>query len=212
MTPLALALLIAAGLVALIDWWAALRSNKRIEYLAKPGVLLLLIGVALALDPKHGSMRAWFVAALVLSLAGDVFLMLPSDRFVQGLAAFLFAHVAYAVGFLLYSPGLPAPIITTLLVIAFSAISWRRLAGGMKVCGQSAFLPPVTAYVVVIGVMGSAALASGNALAAAGAFLFILSDSIIGETRFVGERAWGPIAIITTYHLGQALLVLSLIH
>jgi uncharacterized membrane protein YhhN len=81
----------------------------------------------------------------------------------------------------------------------------------MKTGGQTALLPPVTAYVVVIGVMGAAALASGNAVAVAGALLFILSDSIIGETRFVAERDWGPIAVITTYHLGQALLVLSLV-
>ncbi len=211
MNPLAVAILLLAGVVALVDWWAVLRSNKRIEYVAKPGVLILLIGVALALDPKYSSMRAWFVAALVLSLIGDIFLMLPSDRFVPGLSAFLLAHVAYSVGFLIDSPGSPAPIITTLLVVAFSANSWRRLAAGMKAGGQSAYLPPVTAYVVVIGVMGAAALASGNLVAVAGALLFVLSDSIIGETRFVGERSWGPMAVITTYHLGQALLVLSLV-
>ena len=43
-------------------------------------------------------MRAWFVAALVLSLAGDVFLMLPKDLFVFGLGAFLLGHLAYIVG------------------------------------------------------------------------------------------------------------------
>ena len=210
-TPLAIALLLASCGAALVDWWAVLRSNKSVEYVAKPGVLILLIGVALTLDPTYSSMRYWFVAALVLSLIGDIFLMLPSDRFVPGLSAFLLAHVAYSVGFLIHSPGSPAPIITTLLVVIFSANSWRRLAAGMKSGGQSAYLPPVTAYVVVIGVMGAAALASGNLVAVAGALLFVLSDSIIGETRFVGERSWGPMAVITTYHLGQALLVLSLV-
>ena len=43
-------------------------------------------------------MRAWFVAALVLSLAGDVFLMLPKDLFVFGLGSFLLGHIAYIVG------------------------------------------------------------------------------------------------------------------
>ena len=43
-------------------------------------------------------MRAWFVAALVLSLVGDVFLMLPQDLFVFGLGSFLLGHIAYIVG------------------------------------------------------------------------------------------------------------------
>ena len=43
--------------------------------------------------------RAWFVAALVFSLAGDVLLMLPREQFVAGLSAFLVAHLCYIVGF-----------------------------------------------------------------------------------------------------------------
>jgi uncharacterized membrane protein YhhN len=138
-TPLAVAILLAAGAVALVDWWSVLRSNKSVEYFAKPGVLILLIGVALAIDPAHPSMRGWFVGALVLSLIGDIFLMLPSDRFVPGLSAFLLAHVAYSIGFLIHSPGSPAPIVTTLVVILFSANSWRRLSAGMKAGGAVSY-------------------------------------------------------------------------
>ena len=67
------------------------------------------------------------------------------------------------------------------------------------------------AYVVVIAAMGASAVASGNALAAVGALLFMASDSLIGETRFVQPRRWGGVAIMVTYHLGQAGLVLSLV-
>ena len=146
-----------------------------------------------------------------LSLAGDVFLMLPSDRFVAGLASFLLAHVAYVVGFLIVSPGEPAPILTTLLVVVVSGLLWNRLRSGMRASGQTVFLPPVTAYVVVIGAMVACALASGNVVAMVGALAFMVSDSIIGETRFVGPRRHERIAIMTTYHLGQVLLVLSLV-
>ena len=59
---------------------------------------MLLIACALALDPDDPAVRAWFVAALVLSLAGDVFLMLPQDLFVFGLGSFLLGHIAYIVG------------------------------------------------------------------------------------------------------------------
>jgi uncharacterized membrane protein YhhN len=53
-------------------------------------------------------------------------------------------------------------------------------------------------------------VASGDALAAVGAILFMTSDGLIGEDRFVTPRAWQPMAIIVTYHVAQALLVVSL--
>src|SRR3546814_14355587 len=60
--------------------------------------MVLLIGATLALYPTDSAVRAWFIAALVLSLAGDVFLMLPKDLFVFGLGSFLLGHIAYVVG------------------------------------------------------------------------------------------------------------------
>lgn len=211
MTSLTVALLVITGVVAVVDWWAVSVGRRAVEYVAKPLTMVALIGVALALHPTTDAQRWWFVAALVLSLAGDVFLMLPSDRFVAGLASFLLAHVAYVVGFLIVSPGEPAPVVTTLLVVAVSAVLWRRLRSGMRANGQGAYLVPVTAYVVVIAVMVASALASGNWVAMVGALLFMTSDSIIGETRFVGPWRHERIAIMTTYHLGQVLLVLSLV-
>jgi hypothetical protein len=59
--------------------------------------------------------------------------------------------------------------------------------------------------------MGVSAVASANAYGVAGALLFIASDSLIAETRFVGERPWGPVAIMVTYHLALTGLVVSLV-
>jgi hypothetical protein len=44
-----------------------------------------------------------------------------------------------------------------------------------------------------------------------GASLFFASDSLIAWNRFVRPRAWAPVAIMVTYHLGQAGLVTSLV-
>jgi hypothetical protein len=41
----------------------------------------------------------WFGLGLVFSLAGDIFLMLPSRFFIAGLIAFLLGHVFYIFGF-----------------------------------------------------------------------------------------------------------------
>jgi uncharacterized membrane protein YhhN len=69
---------------------------------------------------------------------------------------------------------------------------------------------PVSLYIAAISVMVASALASGNALAATGAVLFMASDTLIAWNRFVRPLEWAPITIIVTYHLGQAGLVLSL--
>ena len=86
------------------------RSSERLEAArctyASPRRSRFSLPVALALDPVHGDMRTWFVIALVFSLLGDIFLMLPSDKFVFGLGAFLLGHVAYTVGLNLHTEGL----------------------------------------------------------------------------------------------------------
>ena len=65
----------------------------------------------------------------------------------------------------------------------------------------------VTVYMVVIGVMAGSAIAAGLPIAIAGALLFMLSDSMIAWNRFVAPFAGARLAIIVTYHVGQALLV-----
>jgi len=64
---------------------------------------------------------------------------------------------------------------------------------------------------VVITLMVGRAVAGGPLSAAVGALLFYMSDSLIGWTRFVRAHSWGPLAIIVTYQLGQAALVVSLV-
>jgi uncharacterized membrane protein YhhN len=205
-------LLALATVFAVGDWLAvAGRPDRRrtLEYVCKPATLLALFGVALTLDPVHADVRTWFVVALVLSLAGDVLLMLPRDAFVPGLASFLLAHVAYAVGFVLHSDGRwwwAGP------VALVAGVLGARLVRGITRTGPRELIGPVTAYVAVISVMATTALASGNAIGAAGALLFMGSDALIGESRFVHPHPWAPVTIMVTYHLGQALLVLSLLH
>jgi uncharacterized membrane protein YhhN len=69
----------------------------------------------------------------------------------------------------------------------------------------------VIAYLVAISLMFATALATLNPLAALGAGLFVASDSILGWRRFVHEARWMAPAVMITYHLGQAGLVISLI-
>ncbi len=90
-------LIIASG------WWhirAAYGSDSRQFYISKPLTMLLIIALAFGYQgDDHNGSHAWILLGLCLSLAGDVLLMLPRDRFIQGLAAFFVAHLCYIVGF-----------------------------------------------------------------------------------------------------------------
>jgi uncharacterized membrane protein YhhN len=227
-TGLAVALLVVFAVAAVANWVAVAGNaagadgealghgeyvaepwRQRVEYVAKPLALVALVGVALALEPADSAVRAWFVAALVLSLAGDVLLMLPSDRFVAGLAAFLLAHLAYVGG--LVADGVTAVGLTIGLAVvgvAVGLVGVPLLRGVRR--AEPAMTVPVGAYVVVISAMVLCAVGTGNGLAIAGAASFYASDALIGLTRFVRPAVWAPVAIMVTYHVGQALLTLSL--
>ena len=211
MTTAASALLALAVLAAVVDWFAVVRVRKPLEYLCKPLVTMSLVAVAATLDPRSSDQRLAFVIALVLSLAGDVALMLPSDRFVVGLGAFLLAHAAYIVGFAIVGGCTGEYAIGVAAVATLAVPLAARYIGALRRAGRRELLVPVLLYVGAISVMVASAIAVGNALAIVGASLFFVSDSLIAETRFVGPRSWGALAVIVTYHLAQVSLVLSLL-
>lgn len=204
MTTLAWALLAVAAVSAVADWVAVTRGHRRLEYVAKPATTALLVGVALALTPDDGAQRAWFVAALVLSLAGDVFLMLPRDAFVPGLASFLVAHLAYIAGLAREADG---ATVLMAVPVAMDAVLGSRIVPAT----DARLRGPVVAYMVVITAMGCVAAATGDGRAFVGAVVFMASDSMIAWNRFVRPFPSARLAIMSTYHLAQALLVLSLL-
>lgn len=222
MTDLAYLFLALTAVFALADWYAVTHDLQLLEYVSKPATMLALMGVAITLEPEVDDRRIAFVVALGLSMIGDVFLMLRHDPspngefvekgyFVPGLAAFLFAHLAYIVGFQI--DGGSVWLVLALFVairVASLAVTVRLLAS-IKERGLQALTAPVRAYALVICGMVAAAAATGEPLAIAGALLFFFSDFLIAWSRFVTSIAWAPLAIIVTYHLGQTGLVLSLI-
>jgi len=201
----------AIALVAAIaNWWSVATDHHPTEVWSKPLTLLALIGVAVTLDPADPAVRVWFVVALVFSLAGDV-LLLDDRRFVFGLAAFLCGHLAYTGGFVVaadwrwWSAAAAAVALTPLV-----ATAGRRIVAGAR-AEEPKLGPPVVAYLTVISAMAVTAAAAGNGWAVAGAALFVTSDTILGWRNFVSRRPWMPLAVMVTYHLGQAGLVASLV-
>ncbi|HEY5024562.1 MAG TPA: lysoplasmalogenase [Acidimicrobiales bacterium] len=212
MTTAAIVALVVAGLFAVGDWVARATKNTALEYLCKPATLVALLATAVALHPAHhaGARRDWFVVALVCSLVGDVLLMLPTDMFVAGLAAFLVGHLMYVAGMWAHPPSGIAVTVAALGVAVVVTPVARRILGTLR--GRAELGVPVAIYIVVISVMLATALATGNVLAGVGAALFVASDAMIAWNRFVRPLRAADLAIMVTYHLGQAGLVLSLLH
>ena len=104
----ALTLSVATFAATLALGWGEYRGPRALVYAAKPLATLLILALA-CLAPAGADPRVarWIFLGLVCSLAGDVLLMLPSDRFAAGLASFLVAHLCYIAAFTRRG-GLPA--------------------------------------------------------------------------------------------------------
>jgi uncharacterized membrane protein YhhN len=206
----AFVLLALALAAAFCNWLAVANTNKGAEYLCKPATMVLLMALAVALDPRDPTARTWFLVALAFSLAGDVFLMLPRDLFLFGLAAFLVAHLAYVAGMVVDGFGAGGLLAGVLLVAVGILVLGTQIVRAAY-ASESQMVVPVMVYIGVISAMVVAAVGVGEPLGIAGALLFYSSDALIGWSRFVREYAWAPVVIMVTYHLGQLGLVLSLI-
>jgi uncharacterized membrane protein YhhN len=205
-------LLLALALAAAVgDWIAVHQESRTLEYVCKPLTMVLLVGAALALDPADPAVRAWFVAALLLSLAGDVLLMVPKDLFVFGLGAFLLGHLAYIVG--LHVEGVDGPrfLVGIVVVMAVLAVVGTAVLRGVRAGPEPGLAGPVVAYMFVISAMVASAIGVGNVAAIVGASLFYVSDALIAWNRFVRETPHARLSVMVTYHLAQIGLVLSLV-
>lgn len=171
--------------------------------LSKPLPVLALLGWLRA--APMGAYRRLIGIGLLFSLLGDVLLAWPGDLFVFGLGAFLLAHLAYLRAYLSDCRRL-AP-----LALVVSASVGALLLAVLAYHGLGELLIPVAIYALAISAMLWRALARLTSdvpkrsawLAAAGALLFVFSDSLIGINRFVLPFDSAPYLIILSYWLGQ---------
>jgi uncharacterized membrane protein YhhN len=68
----------------------------------------------------------------------------------------------------------------------------------------------VAAYVGVIAAMVLAGFAHAGTWGVIGALAFYASDTLLGLDRFVAPLAAAPVAVMATYHLALAALLLAL--
>lgn len=203
---------IVPGAVALVDWYAVTRDDRRTEAWAKPLVMVSVIAVALVLGAGDSAAGRWLLVALVFGLLGDIALLDDSiARFQAGVYAFLVGHLAYVICF--GALGLPRPgwawaglaALAVALVITRSVVpATHRLAGALVSV-------PVAVYSLVIGAMLVCAWFTGEPWIAVGATVFVTSDTILSVDRFVRTIPHAKLALMVTYQVGQALIVVGVL-
>jgi uncharacterized membrane protein YhhN len=194
---------------ALLHIRAEYRGPRWQVYLCKPATTLSILALALWATPQDAGYRGLVVAGLACSLAGDVFLMLPSDRFREGLASFLAAHLFYVAAFSRADAGLAPLALLASAIYGCAVLAWLSPnLGRMKL--------PAATYMLAIAAMAWRAAAPWSALrsdwallALLGAVLFVASDSLLAVDRFRGRFAGAQALILGTYYPAQWLIARS---
>ncbi|HKR76176.1 MAG TPA: lysoplasmalogenase [Rhodanobacter sp.] len=203
---LAAATLLAAGAAiagALLSLYSPAWSW--LHWIAKPLATALILALAWRAWPAVSARyRRCVLAGIACSLAGDVFLMLPGDLFVPGLLAFLAGHLCFLAA-LLGDSRLAVPAWPLLACLAYGVVNlvllWGAIGAPLRV--------PVIVYVAVLATMGGQAWARSRAkqgdasarLAARGALLFMLSDSVLAWDRFRGPLPLASLWVLAAYYL-----------
>src|SRR5260370_39754675 len=130
--------------------------------------MVLLIAAALLLHPASEAERALFVVALVLGLAGDVFLMLPDDYLIPGIAVFLAGHLAYTAGFRFGTFAIVGLVVGLVIVAATAVLLLRRVLSAVGSGGRAHLRNPIIAYAIVISLITVSAAPTAPPVAAAG--------------------------------------------
>ncbi|HYJ80149.1 MAG TPA: lysoplasmalogenase [Longimicrobiaceae bacterium] len=199
-----IAAIAACGAIAILAHERGWRTGV---YVFKPLTTLLVIALAWRAG-GHPAYSQLILAGLALSLVGDVFLMLPRDRFVAGLVSFLLAHLCYMAAFASASFRLDWWVALPLAV--YSALLLRILlphTGKLKI--------PVVVYAAALAAMAWLAVERavaglpGAGFAAAGALLFVASDSALALDRFRGRFRHAQALVLATYFAAQTLIAIS---
>lgn len=195
---------------ALLHLYGAYTERKWLFYIFKPMTTLSIALLCWYLAPEINDYVWLILLGLLLSTLGDIFLMLPKDRFIPGLVSFLIAHVIYIFAFskhinVTYTWALILPLI--LIAMTYLTLLWSSLAD-MKI--------PVFVYMSVIVIMAWVSGEryfgldnSASLYAFAGALVFLFSDATLAFDRFKKQFHSAYAVIIVSYYVAQYLIALS---
>lgn len=195
---------------AILTIYGKYSKYKIIHYIFKPLTMALIISLAVISSSHiYSSYKYLILAALIFSFLGDVFLMLPSNKFIQGMLTFLAAHILYSLAFVQNVEVYHYLILILILIYAviIYLVLYKKL-DKLRI--------PVLLYVIAVAIMGWLAVNrylnfhdTKSLCVLIGGSLFLLSDSAWAINRFRKEFRAAEVIILGSYFSAQLLLVLS---
>lgn len=192
-----------SALLAIIGAEAA--GLRVLHYVFKPATTLLLAVMVWRMPEREPVYRVAVLVGLLLSLLGDVFLMLPGDFFAFGLGSFLLAHLAYLRALrsrgAWFRPRWPL-VFYVVVAGAVLAFLWPHVPSVLKA--------PVAVYVVALAAMASQAACVFHAApdpatraAAWGGLFFVVSDAVLATDKFAVAIPHVSVIVLLTYWFAQ---------
>ena len=196
----------------LVEWFAVATESPRLRRISKPAAMLAL----LAWFTQQGAWQGvlwWFGMGLVLSLAGDIFLLMPMFLFPAGAMSFLTAHVFYIIGLNQTMPAITWQsllLLTSVAIVVF--LFARKFLRSLKRRHSKRLKTLIIVYMLGISIMLLSALLTplrpgwppaAAAWTVAGAVLFVVSDSTLAWNKFIRPLRYGNLLVMVTYLLGQ---------
>jgi uncharacterized membrane protein YhhN len=177
------------SILALLSGLLCIRAKYKVSQyqllIFKPLTLFLIISIVILFPVIDQKYKIFILTGLLFSLLGDVFLIFPQQHFTKGLLAFLLGHVFYIIAFIV-SAGFYH---TEWIYLPIVLVSILYLKNILPYSGKKTI--PIIIYIIIIAIMGWMALERlyslqtlGALLAATGAILFMISDSILALNKF----------------------------
>lgn len=179
-------------------------------YIFKPlTTILILIIAIIASKNLSGTYKYIILLALLFSLFGDIFLMLP-DRFLHGLISFFIAHLMFLFAFIILGNSL-----TWWLAVIFALAGLLIYKYLLPYLGKLKI--PVLLYVLIIVAMAWRAWenyflfgSTATLMISISTLLFVISDTNIAINKFRKKYMYAEAIILITYFASIWLLALSL--
>ena len=188
-------------IVLVIDLFLIFNNNIELRFFTKPILLpVLILWYISSSKSEKIQLNAFFLAGLILSFFGDLFLLFKWG-FLPGLGSFLLAHLCYIISFKKkpqkrikeFWPIILSLYASILLVFLFPYLKEMKI--------------PVFIYAVVISVMMYSALKTHNRNLIIGALLFLISDTLLSVNLFLKPLMILNLLVMITYVSAQWFLV-----
>ncbi|MGD9487231.1 MAG: lysoplasmalogenase [Calditrichaceae bacterium] len=198
-------------ITAILHIIADYKKQRYQTYIFKPLTIGLIILIAF-IQPAEVSpaYRYLIIAGLFFAFIGDIFLMLPSDRFLFGLSSFFVTHVFYIVAFLSDS-SFPVSYIYLIPGLILSVVFLKILLPHARL----KTVPVIIYSMILVFLLWQATgrmeemFTHSSIIALIGTLLFVFSDVVLAYNRFVRKFRSAQLIILSTYYTAQLLIAYS---